>query len=119
MNEGLTPIINPNILSYLESCKRQGASARYIGSLVADFHRNLLKGGIYLYPSTSNAASGKIRLIYEANALAFIAEQVGGMASDGNKRILDIQPESLHQRTPFFIGSTSMVKKLEESLKGT
>ena len=116
MNEGLTPLINPNILSYLESCKREGASARYIGSLVADFHRNLLKGGIYLYPATSQATKGKIRLIYEANALAFIAEQVGGVASDGKNRILDIQPESLHQRTPFYIGSTKMVRKLEKIL---
>lgn len=117
INEGLTPHINPNILSYLEACKREGASARYIGSLVADFHRNLLKGGIYLYPATSQSPNGKIRLMYEANALAFIAEQVGGAASDGEQRILDIVPSSLHQRTPVYIGSKNMVKGLEKSLK--
>ena len=81
----------------------------YIGSLVADFHRNLLKGGIYIYPSTSKAPNGKLRLMYECNALAFIAEQAGGKATDGKGRILDIQPESLHQRVPFYVGSSNMV----------
>ncbi|WP_375584864.1 class 1 fructose-bisphosphatase [Cyclobacterium xiamenense] len=118
INEGLTPHINPNILSYLEGCKRKGATARYIGSLVADFHRNLLKGGIYLYPPTSQAPNGKIRLMYEANALAFIAEQVGGAATNGTERILDIVPQSLHQRTPIYIGSKNMVAGLEKALLG-
>jgi fructose-1,6-bisphosphatase I len=86
-------------------------SARYIGSLVADFHRNLLKGGIYLYPATKKAPKGKLRLLYEANTLAMIVEQAGGMATDGNTRILDLKPTELHQRCPLFIGSKAMVEK--------
>lgn len=113
INEGLKPHLDQKILDYLDDCRSKGATARYIGSLVADFHRNLLKGGIYLYPSTSNSPQGKIRLIYEANALAFLAEQAGASASDGFKRILEITPQTLHQRTPIFIGSKNMVENLE------
>ena len=80
-------------------------SSRYIGSLVADFHRTLLKGGVFLYPPTTGHAKGKLRLLYEANPLAYIAEQAGGVALDGTRRILDIQPEDIHQRTPLVIGS--------------
>jgi fructose-1,6-bisphosphatase I len=80
-------------------------SSRYIGSLVADFHRTLLKGGIFLYPPTLDKPGGKLRLLYEANPLAFIAEQAGGMASSGRGRILDIKPDGIHQRTPFMVGS--------------
>lgn len=87
--------------------------SRYIGSMVADFHRNLIKGGIFLYPTTSSHPDGKLRLMYECNPLAFIVEQAGGKASDGRNRILEIQPESLHQRTPIFIGSMEMVEKVE------
>ena len=79
-------------------------SSRYIGSLVADFHRMLLKGGVFLYPPTSSHPHGKLRLLYEANPLAFIAEQAGGIATDGRRRILDIQPDDIHQRTPLMIG---------------
>lgn len=79
-------------------------SARYIGSMVADFHRTLLKGGVFLYPPTSDAPEGKLRLLYEANPIAFIAEQAGGQATDGRQRILDIQPKSIHERTPFIVG---------------
>ncbi|MBT4288461.1 MAG: class 1 fructose-bisphosphatase [Deltaproteobacteria bacterium] len=86
---------------------------RYIGSLVADFHRNLLLGGIYLYPGTKKNPNGKLRLLYECNPVAFIAEQAGGSASDGFKRTLEIQPDALHQRTPFIVGSEHMVKKAE------
>jgi fructose-1,6-bisphosphatase I len=82
--------------------------------LVADFHRNLIKGGIYIYPSTGKSPNGKLRLLYECNPLAFIIEQAGGKASDGFQRILELQPESLHQRTPLFIGSAEMVEKAEE-----
>ncbi|MCU8501670.1 fructose-1,6-bisphosphatase, partial [Vibrio vulnificus] len=92
-------------------------TSRYIGSLVADFHRNLLKGGIYLYPSTQSHPQGKLRLLYECNPMAFLIEQAGGLASDGIKRILDIKPTELHQRVPFFVGSTNMVKKVEEFLE--
>ncbi|MGD2176533.1 MAG: class 1 fructose-bisphosphatase [Anaerolineae bacterium] len=94
--------------------EREPLSERYIGALVADFHRNLLRGGIFYYPSDSRYRNGKLRLIYEANPLAFIAGQAGGYASDGHRRILDIQPESLHQRTPLFIGNRELVKKAEE-----
>lgn len=88
---------------------RNTYSLRYVGSLVADFHRNLLKGGIFLYPSTKKSPAGKLRLMYEANPLAFIAEQAGGAASSGKERILDIQPLKLHQRTPLIIGNKDVV----------
>ena len=84
---------------------------RYIGTLVADFHRNMLKGGIYMYPRGSHYPDGKLRLNYECNPIALIAEQAGGLATDGEQRILDIKPTSLHQRSPFFVGSKNMVKK--------
>jgi fructose-1,6-bisphosphatase I len=113
INEGLYREMGETTKSYIQQCKEMGYTARYIGSLVADFHRNLLKGGIYLYPSTKKNPNGKIRLLYEANALAFIAEQSGGMATDGRSRILEILPKDLHQRTPLYIGSESMVKDLE------
>jgi fructose-1,6-bisphosphatase I len=90
-------------------------SSRYIGSLVADFHRTLLKGGVFLYPPTRDQPGGKLRLLYEANPLAFIAEQAGGMASSGKGRILDIKPEGIHQRTPFIVGSK---RELEALLNG-
>jgi fructose-1,6-bisphosphatase I len=84
--------------------------------LVSDFHRNLLKGGIFLYPENENSPKGKLRLVYECNPMAFIAEQAGATASDGRRRILDILPESLHQRSPVYLGCTGMVKKVEEFL---
>jgi len=90
-------------------------SSRYIGSLVADFHRTLLKGGIFLYPPTKEQPNGKLRLMYEANPLAFIAEQAGGMASSGKGRILDIKPEGIHQRTPLIVGSK---REMEALLNG-
>lgn len=93
---------------------RKPLSGRYIGSLVADFHRNLLAGGIYYYPMDIHKLEGKLRLLYEATPLAFIAEQAGGYASDGYHRILDMQPESLHQRVPLFIGNRELVEKAEE-----
>jgi len=93
-------------------------STRYIGSFVADFHRNLLKGGLYMYPSTTKSPSGKLRLMYEANPLAYIVEQAGGAASDGHMRILDIEPEKLHQRTPLYIGCQRMVDTAEQFLRG-
>jgi fructose-1,6-bisphosphatase I len=89
-------------------------SSRYIGSLVADFHRTLLKGGVFLYPPTKDQPGGKLRLLYEANPLAFIAEQAGGLASSGTGRILDIKPEGIHQRTPFMVGSTREMEALLE-----
>ena len=108
---------------YLKFCQEEDAAShrpytsRYIGSLVADFHRNLLKGGIYLYPSTASHPQGKLRLLYECNPMAFLAEQAGGKASDGARRILDLQPETLHQRCPFFVGNTSMVDDIERFIR--
>lgn len=87
---------------------------RYIGSLVSDFHRNLLRGGIYFYPADKRSAKGKIRLMYEAQAMAFIAEQAGGYASDGIGDVLEIRPHSLHQRVPFFVGSRDLVERAEQ-----
>jgi fructose-1,6-bisphosphatase I len=129
--EGLTYSINEgNYLKFPEGVKRfikycqaeddasqRPYSARYIGSLVSDFHRNLLKGGIYLYPSTLKNPNGKLRLLYECNPIAYLVEQAGGRASDGHQRILDIVPTELHQRTPFFVGSTAMVKVVEEMIR--
>jgi fructose-1,6-bisphosphatase I len=113
VNEGLHNSFDDPTKQYLQYCKDSCYTSRYIGSLVADFHRNLLKGGIYIYPATQGSPNGKLRLIYECNALAFLAEQAGGKATDGHCRILDIQPESLHQRTPFYVGSKEMVEKAE------
>ncbi|HIP37190.1 MAG TPA: class 1 fructose-bisphosphatase [Crocinitomix sp.] len=86
-------------------------TGRYIGSLVADFHRNLIKGGIYIYPATSSSPNGKLRLLYECNPMGFIAEQAGGLASTGKQRVLEVIPTELHQRVPFFVGSKNMVEK--------
>jgi fructose-1,6-bisphosphatase I len=110
VNEGAYNTFDPAVKEYIEYCKQKEFSGRYIGSLVADFHRNLMKGGIYFYPGSNKAPNGKLRLVYECNALAFIAEQAGGAAIDGHRRILDIEPTTLHQRTPFFIGSKKMVE---------
>jgi fructose-1,6-bisphosphatase I len=92
-------------------------TSRYIGSMVADIHRNLIKGGIYIYPTTSASPNGKLRLLYECNPMAFIVEQAGGIASDGFNRILDIEPVALHQRTSIIIGSANMVKIAEEFME--
>jgi fructose-1,6-bisphosphatase I len=113
INEGSYNSFAQPVKDYLKHCKEKNFTGRYIGSLVADFHRNLLKGGIYIYPATSKDPHGKLRLMYECNALAYIAEQAGGKASDGKQRVLDIQPTSLHQRTPFYVGSKHMVEKAE------
>ncbi len=89
----------------------RGYSSRYVGSLVSDFHRTMLKGGVFLYPSTKEYPGGKLRLLYEANPLAFIAEQAGGMATNGEQSVLDIQPQQIHQRTPLVIGSRVEVEE--------
>jgi fructose-1,6-bisphosphatase I len=103
---------NP-VKNYINYCRKNAHTARYIGSLVADFHRNLLKGGIYMYPSSEKYPKGKIRLMYECNALAFIVEQAGGKASTGTERVLEIVPRDVHQRCPLFIGSKNMVNMVE------
>jgi len=102
-----------------DSTSNRPYTARYIGSLVADFHRNLLKGGIYIYPANTRSPTGKIRLMYEANPMAFIVEQAGGLATDGYRRIMEISPKMLHQRTPIYIGSPDMVMTANEFLTGS
>ena len=93
-------------------------SSRYIGSMVADVHRNLIKGGIFIYPVTASAPNGKLRLVYECNPMAFLIEQAGGRATNGESRILDIDVTELHQRSPIFIGSEQMVRKAESFMAG-
>ena len=123
INEGNYAQFPEGVKRYIKYCQVEDDatsrpySSRYIGSLVADFHRNLLKGGIFLYPSTAKSPKGKLRLLYECNPLAFIIEQAGGKASDGQHRILELTPTSLHQRTPLFIGSARMVTKAEEFMR--
>ena len=115
VNEAYSSLFPDGVRKYLEWVKSDeagGYGLRYIGSLVADFHRTLLKGGVFLYPPTKKAPQGKLRLLYEANPLAFIAEQAGGMATDGKQRILDKTPTALHERTPLVIGSKAEVDRV-------
>ena len=98
---------------------RRTRSARYVGSLVADFHRNLLKGGVFLYPGDAKNPKGKLRLVYEAAPLGYVAEQAGGKASNGAARILDLQPEAVHERTPLIVGNTDAVERIEEILQAS
>jgi fructose-1,6-bisphosphatase I len=114
INEGNYLEFDEATQNWLDYCKKSKFSSRYIGSLVADFHRNMFKGGIYVYPRTEKALNGKLRLMYECNPMAFLAEQAGGMATDGQRRILDIEPTDIHQRTPLFVGSRKMVEKAME-----
>ena len=122
INEGNYIHFPEGIKKYIKYCQENDEStgrpytSRYIGSLVSDFHRNLLKGGIFLYPANKNALKGKLRLVYECNPIAFIASQAGGVASDGKQNLLEIAPTSLHQRSPFYTGSKNMVMKIEEFL---
>ena len=96
---------------------RRTRSSRYVGSLVADFHRNLLKGGVFLYPGDAKNPKGKLRLVYEAAPLGYVAEQAGGKASNGTERILDLQPEAVHERTPLIVGNADAVERIEEILQ--
>ncbi|MGB9696259.1 MAG: class 1 fructose-bisphosphatase [Ignavibacteria bacterium] len=124
VNEGNYSKWSKPIQDYINYIKQEDKatnrpySSRYVGSLVADFHRNLLYGGVFLYPADSKNKNGKLRLMYEANPLAFIIEQAGGRATDGSHRILEIQPKDLHQRTPLFIGSEEEVKLVERFISG-
>ena len=123
VNEGYYVHFPPGVKRYIKYCQEidpptlRPYTSRYIGSLVADFHRNLIKGGIFMYPSTASNPRGKLRLLYECKPIAFIAEQAGGRATDGTRRIMGIQPETLHQRSPFFTGPKWMVEKLEGFLR--
>jgi fructose-1,6-bisphosphatase I len=112
INEGNTTQLLPESISFITHAKNHRISTRYVGSLVADFHRNLLKGGIYLYPGLKKNPNGKLRLLYEGNPLALICEQAGGKATNGSQNILDIIPNTLHQRTPLFIGNQSLVERI-------
>ncbi len=125
VNQGYQPYWTPGVQAYTEWLQRdtpekKGLSLRYIGSLVADFHRNLLAGGVFYYPADRKdpkKPGGKLRLVYEANPLAFLIEQAGGYASDGVQAILDIQPEKLHQRVPLFIGTRFLVEEAEALIR--
>jgi fructose-1,6-bisphosphatase I len=118
VNEGNYIHFPLGVKKYIKYCQEEQDdrpyTSRYIGSLVSDLHRNMIKGGIYMYPKSSKASKGKLRLLYECNPMAFIVEQAGGKASDGYQRIMDIQPKELHERVPFFCGSKKMVEKAEE-----
>ena len=114
VNEGNYNSFSKGVQAYLDKCKERQQTARYVGSLVADFHRNLIKGGIYMYPPTSKDKEGKLRLLYECNPIAFLAEQAGGRASTGSRRIRDMVPTHIHQRAPFFVGPPEMVAEVEQ-----
>lgn len=121
VNEGNYVHFPQGVKDYIKYCQAEEEdrpyTSRYIGSLVSDIHRNILKGGVYIYPQSSKYKTGKLRLLYECNPMAFIAEQAGGKASDGFQRIMDIDPKELHQRVPFFCGNKYMVEKAEEFMK--
>lgn len=121
VNEGNYIHFPKGIKNYIKYCQMEEGdrpyTSRYIGSLVSDFHRNMIKGGIYLYPTNSKNPKGKLRLLYECNPIALLAEQANGKASDGTTRILDIVPTELHQRVPFICGSSAMVEKAEEFMR--
>jgi len=121
VNEGNYIHFPLGVKKYIKYCQEEQDdrpyTSRYIGSLVSDIHRNMIKGGIYMYPKSSKAENGKLRLLYECNPMAFIVEQAGGKASDGFQRILDIEPKELHERVPFFCGSRKMVEKAEEFMR--
>jgi fructose-1,6-bisphosphatase I len=124
VNEGNYHSWEPGLKAYIKWMQEEVPednrpyTTRYIGSFVADFHRNLIKGGVYIYPANTRNPSGKLRLMYEANPLAFIVEQAGGRASTGAGEVLDVQPTALHQRTPLYIGSKQMVDRAEAFLRG-
>ena len=119
INEAYANKWTPGVREYVDSLKaKPGWTSRYIGSLVADFHRNLLRGGIFLYPGTTSSPDGKLRLLYEAFPLAFIVECAGGAATDGHRRILDIVPSELHARTPLVIGVREEVEAATRLMSG-
>ena len=121
INNGYYAHFPQGVKDYLKYCQAEDEDRpytyRYIGSMVSDFHRNMIKGGIYIYPTSSKNLQGKLRLLYECNPMAFLTEQARGKATDGYIRIMDIQPNALHQRVPIFCGSIKMVEKAEEFMK--
>ena len=118
INEGNYLQFPDYVKKYIKFCQQEEGerpfTSRYIGSLVSDFHRNMIKGGIFLYPQTAKNPNGKLRLLYECNPIAFICEQAGGLAINGEKNILDIEPKELHQRTPFYCGSEKMIQQFQK-----
>ena len=118
INEGNYLQFPDFVKNYIKFCQEEEGdrpyTSRYIGSLVSDFHRNMIKGGIFLYPPTAKNPKGKLRLLYECNPIAFICEQAGGLAINGEKNILDIQPKELHQRIPFYCGSEEMIQQFQK-----
>ena len=118
INEGNYLQFPDYVKKYIKFCQEEENerpfTSRYIGSLVSDFHRNMIKGGIFLYPQTAKNPNGKLRLLYECNPIAFICEQAGGLAINGEKNILDIEPKELHQRTPFYCGSEKMIQQFQK-----
>jgi fructose-1,6-bisphosphatase I len=118
VNEGNYSHFPKGVKDYIKYCQKEEEdrpyTSRYIGSLVSDIHRNIIKGGIYMYPKSSKANNGKLRLLYECNPMAFIAEQAGGAASNGYQRIMNLKPTELHERVSFFCGNKEMVEKVEE-----
>ncbi len=121
INEGNYRNFPKGIKKFIKHCQEEEGdrpyTSRYIGSLVSDFHRNVLKGGVYLYPNSTRYPNGKLRLLYECNPIAFLAEQAGGKASNGKQRIMEIQPTELHQRVPFYVGNKCMVNKIEKYIR--
>lgn len=121
VNEGYYTHFPQGVKDYIKYCQREEEdrpyTSRYIGSMVSDIHRNLIQGGIYMYPKSSEREAGKLRLVYECNPIAFIVEQAGGRATDGHRRILDIKPQYIHERVPLFAGSQKMVEKAESFLE--
>lgn len=123
INEGSYNSWNLGLKKYIKYCQEEDAdtkrpySARYIGSMVADIHRTLIKGGIFIYPHSKRYPNGKLRLMYECNPLSFIIEQAGGIATDGHSRIMELQPEAIHQQTPIYIGSKQNVQKVMDFLQ--
>jgi fructose-1,6-bisphosphatase I len=121
INQGNYAHFPQGVKDYIKYCQEEKEDRpytyRYIGSMVSDFHRNMIKGGIYIYPTSSKAPNGKLRLLYECNPMAFLTEQAGGKATDGFNRIMDIEPKELHERTPIFCGSVNMVEKAEFFMK--
>ena len=124
VNHGNFFQMDQKVKEYITGCQKKDSTTggpytqRYIGSMVADVHRNLIKGGIFMYPGTTDKPNGKLRLLYECNPFAFIVQVAGGKATNGEVNILDIQPTSLHERAPFFVGSSSMMDELENYLTG-
>jgi fructose-1,6-bisphosphatase I len=125
INQGYFLKFSQPIKDYITYCQTEDKatnrpySLRYIGSRVADFHRNLINGGVFLYPATKSVPNGKLRLLYECNPMSFIAEQAGGKAINGHQRILEIEPTELHQRSPIVLGSKEMVEKVEDFINAT